>query len=80
MWHLVPNVVAYNFRWIGYILTIERLREYLRMLDVLFLAVFELTGAVLRHFGVTGALIPELAGYCEISREYPGIHTGSQTK
>ena len=39
--------IAYNLRRIGNILTLEVLKEYLRMLSSLFLAIFDLPGAIL---------------------------------
>jgi len=53
--------IAYNLRRIGNILTLNVLKEYLRMLVSVFLAIFDLTGVVLRHFGGQGVLIPEFA-------------------
>jgi len=53
--------IAYNLRRIGNILTLNVLKEYLRILVSVFLAIFDLTGAVLRHFGGHGVLIPEFA-------------------
>jgi transposase len=60
-------LVAYNLRRIGNILTSKVLKEYLEMLISLFLAIFGLTEAVLRHFGAPGALRPEFTIYCEFS-------------
>lgn len=51
--------IAYNLRRIVNLLTPERLKEYLRILVSLFLAISSLTEAVLMHFGATGALSPE---------------------
>jgi len=59
--------IAYNLRRIGNILTLKVLKEYLGMLVSLILAIFDLTGAVLMHFGAPGTLRPEFAGCCEFS-------------
>lgn len=53
--------IAYNLRRIVNLLTPERLKEYLKILVSLFLAISGLTEAVLMHSGATGALFPESA-------------------
>ena len=78
-WKNMHAAIACNLRRIGNILTLNVLKEYLRMLVSLFLAIFDLTGAVLRHFGLNGALKPELADIVK-SPGNTGIHTGSRTK
>jgi hypothetical protein len=45
------------------------LKEYLGMLISLFLAIFDLTGAVSMHFEAPGTLRMEFAGYSEFSRK-----------
>jgi len=42
-------------------------KEYLGILVSVILAIFDLTGAVLRHFGGQGVLIPEIAGCGDVS-------------
>jgi len=59
--------IAYNLRRIGNILTMNLLKEYLGILVSVFLAIFDLTGAVLKHFGGQGVLIPEIAGCGDVS-------------
>jgi hypothetical protein len=60
-------LIAYNLRRIGNILTLNLLKEYLRVLVSLLLAIFGLTGAILRRFGAPGTLRPDYAVYCEFS-------------
>jgi hypothetical protein len=68
---VIPSLmfIAYNFRRIGNILTLKVLKEYLGMLVSFFLAISDLTGAVLRHFALPGTLRREFAGYSEFSRK-----------
>ena len=58
-----------GFIIIGNILTRDGLKECLRMLVSVFLAIFDLTGAVLSHFGGQGVQIPEIAGCNDVSRK-----------
>jgi hypothetical protein len=62
-------LVAYNLRRIGNILTMKVLKEYRGILVSVFLAIFDLTGADLRHFASPGTLRPKVAGYIEFSRK-----------
>jgi len=61
--------IAYNLRRIGNILTLNVLKEYLRMLASLFFGSSGLIEAVLMHFGAPGALRPEFTVYGEFSRK-----------
>jgi len=49
--------IAYNLKRIGNILTSEVLKEYLRILVSSFLAIFDLSGAILMHFAGANNLI-----------------------
>ncbi|MGQ9620805.1 MAG: hypothetical protein ACUVTX_07470 [Bacteroidales bacterium] len=61
--------ISHNLRRIGNILTVDVLKEYLRMLASLFFAIFDLIEAVLRNLGAPGALRPEFTVYGEFSRK-----------
>jgi len=52
--------IAYNLRRIGNILTMNVLKEYLRMLSCLFTSLFDLSGAILKLFEALDPTIPGL--------------------
>jgi len=55
--------IVYNLRRIGNILTLNVLKEYLRILVSSFLGFFDLTGAVLMHLARGKYMIPGMADY-----------------
>jgi hypothetical protein len=61
--------IAYNLRRICNILTLNVLKEYLRMLVALFLTIFVFTRAILMHFEEQGVLTPEFAVSSDVSGE-----------
>ena len=64
--------IAYDLRRIGNILTWNVLKEYPGVLVSSLLAIFELTEAVLRHFGASGVTMAEFAGGMYCNPQIPG--------
>jgi len=60
-------LIANNLRRIGNILTRDGLKEYLGILVSVFLAIFDLTRAILMHFEEQGVLTPVFAVSSDVS-------------
>jgi hypothetical protein len=55
-------LIAYNLRRIGNIMTRDGLKEYLGILVSVFLAIFDLTRAILMHFEEQGVTYTGICG------------------